>query len=142
MKVFGQIFDVDGLPMSLANITAVEKIDGKILHDESDLDGNFAIADNSIISSTLFKVSYIGYVSQYLKASQIQGKKIKLLDNVQILENVTITGKKPVKSKKQEINSKKAQFTQHLQNHKFIYAGLGGLAGVLLIFSAFKKLNK
>ena len=35
--------------------------------------------------------------------------------------------------------SKKQKFVQHLKDHKFVYAGIGGLAGILLIMKAFKK---
>jgi hypothetical protein len=58
------------------------------------------------------------------------------------LQEVVISaGSKPsnASTKNTVVESSKKKFVQHLQDHKFVYAGLGGLAGILLIAKAFKR---
>lgn len=145
MKIFGQVLDVDNLPMSLANITITTGANAGKFGDVADLNGNFAIEDSSITPDSEFKISYIGYVPQFFKASELQGKKIKLKEDILALDEVVLTsgGGKP-KNITQDDTSKvvastKSKFVKHLQDHKFAYAGLGGLAGILLIVRALKK---
>lgn len=142
MKIFGQILDTSNEPMSLANITIITGDNANEMGTYADLDGNFVLEHTSISPESKFKISYIGYVPQFYKASELQGKKIKLADDVEILQEVVINGgKKPIKNstKNAVVKSTKQKFVQHLNDHKFIYAGLGGLAGIILIARAFKK---
>jgi hypothetical protein len=141
MKIFGQVLDIDGLPMSLANITITTGANATKFGDVADLDGNFVLDDASIEPDSQFKISYVGYIPQFFKASELQGKKIKLKEDINILDEVVITtgGGKPEDNTPQVVVSKKSKFVQHLQDHKFVYAGLGGLAGILLIVRALKK---
>ena len=145
MKIFGQVLDIDGLPMGLANITITTGDRAGKFGDEADIDGKFVIDDASIMPDSQFKISYLGYVPQFFKASELQGKKIKLKEDIFALDEVVIIsgGGKP-KDNTPNNNNKvvaptKSKFVQHLQKHKFAYAGLGGLAGVLLIVRAFKR---
>jgi len=140
MKIFGQVLDVDGLPMSLANITITTGEYALKVGDQADLDGNFVLIDDIINPDSQFKISYVGYVPQFFKASELQGKKIKLVEDLIALDDVVIrAGGKPTDNKPNVVASTKSKFVQHLQDHKFIYAGLGGLAGILLIVRALKK---
>lgn len=142
MKIFGQITDTNKEPMSLANITIITGVNANNMGTHSDLDGDFSFENSSISPNSEFKISYVGYVSQFFKASELQGKKIKLADDVEQLQEVVIaSGSKPshASTTPNLIQSKKQKFVQHLQDHKFVYAGLGGLAGILLIVKAFKK---
>ena len=145
MKIFGQVLDIDGLPMGLANVTIVSGEFADKMGDEADLDGNFVLDDASITPDSQFRISYVGYVPQYFKASELQGKKIKLKEDITVLDEVVITsgGGKPKDNTQNNTNQvvapTKGKFVQHLQKHKFAYAGLGGLAGVLLIVRALKK---
>jgi len=141
MKIFGQILDIDGLPMGLTNITIITGDRAGKFGDVADLDGNFVLVDDSITPDSQFKISYVGYIPQFFKASELQGRKIKLKEDINILDEVVITygGGKPKDNTPQVVASKKTKFVQHLQKHKFAYAGLGGLAGVLLIVRALKK---
>jgi hypothetical protein len=146
MKIFGQVVDIDGLPMSLANITITTGAKAGLMHDEADLDGKFALDNPLITPDSKFKISYVGYVPQFFKASELQGRKIKLKEDIIALDEVVITsgGGKPKDNTPKDNNSivvesKKNKFVQHLQKHKFAYAGLGGLAGILLIVKALKK---
>jgi len=145
MKIFGQVLDIDGLPMGLANITITTGDRAGKFGDEADIDGKFVIDDASIMPDSQFKISYLGYVPQFFKASELQGKKIKLKEDIFALPELVITtgGGKPKDNTPKDntpvVESKKSKFVQHLQKHKFAYAGLGGLAGVLLIVRALKK---
>ena len=145
MKIFGQVLDIDGLPMSLANISIITGAKAYEYGDVADLDGNFVLDDASITPDSQFRISYVGYVPQYFKASELQGKKIKLKEDITVLDEVVITsgGGKPKDNTQNNTNQvvapTKGKFVQHLQKHKFAYAGLGGLAGVLLIVRALKK---
>jgi hypothetical protein len=140
MKIFGQVLDIDGLPMGLANVTIVSGEFADKMGDEADLDGNFVLENNSITPDSEFKISYVGYKPQFFKASQLQGKKIKLLEDNIVLDEVVISsGKKPKDNRTIGVESSKNKFVQHLQDHKVIYAGIGALAGLFLIVRAVKR---
>jgi hypothetical protein len=140
MKIFGQVLDIDGLPMGLANVTIVSGEFADKMGDEADLDGNFVLEHNSITPDSEFKISYVGYKPQFFKAKELQGKKIKLLDDNIVLDEVVInTGKKPKNNNTVGAESSKNKFVQHLQDHKVIYAGIGALAGLLLIVRAVRR---
>jgi hypothetical protein len=142
MKIFGQITDTNKEPMSLANITIITGANAYGMGTSSDLDGNFSFENSSIVPDSQFKISYVGYLPQFFKASELQGRKIRMADDVEQLEEVIIKlGTNPSNSSNtaNAIKSSKQKFVQHLQDHKFVYAGLGGLAGILLIARAFKK---
>jgi hypothetical protein len=57
MKIFGQVLDIDGLPMGLANVTIVSGDLANKVSDEADLDGNFVLENNSITPDSEFKIS-------------------------------------------------------------------------------------
>jgi hypothetical protein len=140
MKIFGQVLDIDGLPMGLANVTIVSGEFADKMGDEADLDGNFVLENNSITPDSEFKISYVGYKPQFFKASQLQGKKIKLLeDNITLDEVVVDSGKKPKNNNAVVVESKKNKFVQHLKDHKVVYAGIGALAGLFLIVRAVRR---
>lgn len=145
MKIFGQILDIDGLPMGLANVSIATGSNTYKYVEVADLDGNFVFDDASIKPDSRFKISYVGYVPQFYKASELQGKKIKLIQDTILIEEVVITsgGSKPKdntqNNNNQVVASTKSKFVKHLKDHKFAYAGLGGLAGVLLIVRALNK---
>jgi hypothetical protein len=142
MKIFGKVLDSRSEPLSLANITIMTGDRAKKMGTTADLDGNFSLEDEIISPDSEFKISYIGYEPQTLNASDLQGAKVVLKDSVEVLNEVVIGGgKKPLNSNNsnQSIQSNKQKFVQHLQEHKFVYAGIGGLAGLILITRAFKK---
>jgi hypothetical protein len=142
MKIFGQVLDTNDEPMASANITIVTGVNANNMGTYADLDGNFVLESPDIESDSRFKVSYVGYVSQFFNANELQGKKVKLKDDVEELQEVVISaGSKPsnTSTSPNVVESNKQKFVQHLQDHKFVYAGLGGLAGILLIAKAFKR---
>lgn len=140
MKIFGQVLDVDNLPMGLANITITTGNFAGKMGTQTDLDGNFVLDDPAIQADSEFKISYVGYVPQFFKASELQGKKVKLAEDIQMLQEVVITsGGRPKDNTVKQPALTKTKFTEHLQKHRFAYAGIGGLAGILLIVKALKK---
>lgn len=142
MKIFGQVLDTANEPMAFANITIITGDNANKMGTQSDLDGKFVLENASVSPESQFRISYIGYKPTFRKASELQGQKIKLADDVEELQEVVINvGKKPSKaSDKTEVKeSNKLKFVQHLKDHKIVYAGIGGLAGILLIVKAFKK---
>lgn len=142
MKIFGQVLDTDNQPMSLANIVIVTEDKSNEIGEQADLDGNF-VFDNEIINAdSEFKVSYFGYLPQIFKASELQGKKIKLQNEDEIIDNSVFeleTKGKPKNNIIKSLDSNKDKFVQYLQNHRFIYGGIGAIAGILLIFRAFNN---
>lgn len=142
MKIFGQVVDTNNEPMQLANITIITGVNATKMGTATNSDGNFSLEDASISPNSQFKITYLGYATEYRKASELQGQKIKLAEDMEMLEEVVVRGNpKPPKSSatSDEVKSSKQKFVQHLEKHKFVYAGLGGLAGILLIAKAFKK---
>ena len=145
MKIFGRVLDTNNEPMSLANVTIVTGAFAEKVGTQVGLDGKFNLEDEIIDSESKFRISYIGYVTQFRKASELQGQTIKLAEDVEMLDEVVISaGTKPSKGSTTTttpavVQSKKQNFVQHLQKHKFVYAGIGGLAGILLIVKAFKR---
>lgn len=140
MKIFGQVLDVDGSPMGFANITITTGANALKMGEQADLDGNFVLEDASISADSEFKISYVGYKPQFFKASQLQGRKIKLLDDNIILDEVIISsGGKPKNNNSVVVTQNKNKFVQHLKDHKVVYAGIGALAGLLLIVKAVKR---
>jgi len=142
MKIFGQVLDSDNKPMALANISIETEDKTNKLSEQADLDGNFVFENELITPDSEVEVTFYGYLPQKFKASQIQGKKIKLLLDVEVVDESLIDSVldgKPKNNKNKEISSKKGMFVEHLQKHRFIYGGLGMLAGVFLIVRAFKN---
>ena len=142
MKIFGQVLDMNNEPMSLANITMITGVNPNELGIPADSDGNFILENNSITPDSQFRISYVGYAPEFRKASELQGQKIKLAESIEALQEVVVTGgTKPshASTTPAVVKSSKPKFIQHLQDLKFVYAGIGGLAGILLIARAFKK---
>ena len=103
---------------------------------------NFSLEDEAISPDSEFKISYQKYIPQIFKASDLQGKKIKLAEDSEVLKEVVIvSGSKPshASTKPVVIESTKQKFVQHLDDHKFVYMAIVGLAGIILVIRAFKK---
>ena len=147
MKIFGQIIDIDELTIPYTNISLYVNGKPSNFGTITDLDGKFSLSDNTINPDSEFIISYVGFKNQIFKAKDLQGSKIKLIEDNILLDEVIInnTYKKKIndESNNEEENniniSKKTKFVQHLKDHKFVYAGIGGLAGILLIVKAFKR---
>jgi len=130
----GKVIDSSGEPLALANITIQDGTRAKKLGVSADLDGNFYLENEVIEPDSVFMISYIGYEPKLLKASELDGNEVMLLDAMEQLEEIVVTGKPSTASKKEKLN-----FKEYLVKHKNVYAGLGALAGVLLIMKSIKK---
>jgi hypothetical protein len=135
MKIYGKIVDTLGEPLALANVTIKNGTQANKFGTSADTDGNFKLENDIITNDSVFAVSYVGYIPQSFKASELEGKTIKLLEATEELQPVVVTGKPKAKTS----TSSLVNFKEHLQKHKYVYAGLGGLAGILLITSSIKK---
>jgi hypothetical protein len=142
MKIFGQVLDTDNVPMAFADVTITTGINANVMTTVADLDGKFVLENEDISPDSEFKISYKNYVSQFVKASDLQGNKIKLAEDSEVLNEVVIaSGSKPshASTTPPVIESSKQKFIQHLDDHKFVYMAIGGLAGIILVIRAFKK---
>jgi sensor c-di-GMP phosphodiesterase-like protein len=136
MKISGKIVDSNNEPLQLANVTiitgALKDKMGAVANEK----GDFELENEIIDADSKFKISYQGFKSQEYKASELQNKKIKLLEEATILQDVVFNNTKPTSNKtKTTINNVKENFNQH----KIIYAGLGGIVGLALILMNLKK---
>lgn len=136
MRIYGTVVDSKGEPLPLANITIRNGNQSGKFGTTADTDGNFSLENDIITDSSKFEVSYLGYQSKVLNPTQLQGKSITLVDANPIeLSGVTVLGK-PLPKK---VSTGLTNFKEHLSAHKYVYAGLGGLVGILLITSTIKK---
>lgn len=146
MKLSGKVVDSNGEPLALANITLITGNKAGKIGTISGVDGDFfldATTSSSVITpNSEFAISYMGYVTQNFKASDlVDNKKVVLLENIEQLNEVTVINSRPkVASIAKKASTIKENFSQHLSNHKYVYASIGGLAGLLLIFTSIKKL--
>ena len=121
----------------MANITIVTGSQTNKFGTTANENGDFESEDDIIDDDSQFKISYIGFRPQYYKASELQGRVIKMEEDVIELDSVVIYPKsKPTKKL-----SKPSNIKQYLQKHKEVYAGLGGVIGIALILISIKKLK-
>jgi hypothetical protein len=139
MKINGKILDSKGEPLGLANVTIQNGIRAKKLGTSADLDGNFSLENEIIEPNSIFKISYVGFEPKELKASELKNKTIKLSESVEELKGVTIIGQPKSSSSLKEPTTNKIVFKENLKKYKYVYAGLGAFAGVLLIMKSIKK---
>jgi len=135
MKISGTIVDVNNEPISSANITLVSGVSAGRVGTISNLDGNFELDRGDFDENSLFSISYIGFASQQYKASELQNRKIVLQESIDALDEVVLVGIKP--SPKEDVQP---IVIQHFQKNKYLYAGLAGIAGILLMAVSIKKL--
>jgi TonB-linked SusC/RagA family outer membrane protein len=89
-RVTGQIVDVNGEPLIGANVATLDSRTGTV----TDIDGRFSI---DVPQGTQLQVSFIGYVSQQLKAGN--NMKIVLKEDYQDLEETVVIGYGAVKKR-------------------------------------------
>jgi hypothetical protein len=138
-EITGKIVDIDNEPLIGANVTLITGLKANKIGTTSDFDGNFILNSNSFTDSDVFQISYIGFVKQNFTASELKNRKIILKEAVGELDEIVVIGTKPKPIISQETNKK--NFKTHLEKNKYIYAGLGGFLGIILIFISVKKLN-
>jgi hypothetical protein len=134
MQITGKITDSNGVPLGRTTILKTTGKDANKVGVFSNDDGSFNYENNSISPEDNFEIKYLGFKSQFFKASQLKNKTIKLEQQSDEIEPVLIVGQ--VKKKNQEITN---NFKLHFNKHKMLYAGIGGLLGLVLIFTSIKK---
>jgi hypothetical protein len=138
MIISGQVLDSANEPLHLANITIVTGSQINKFGTTANENGNFQLESDIIEDDSQFKISYIGFRPQYYKASELQNRLIKMEEDAIELDSVVISPKtKPTNSK----SSKPSNIKQYLQEHKEVYAGLGGIIGLAIILISIKKLK-
>jgi hypothetical protein len=139
MEISGKILDSSNQPLYLANITIVTGSQINKFGTIANEKGEFSLDNEIITPDSQFKISYQGFKPQYYKASELQGKTIKLEENTISLGEVIIRPQD--KPKPVSLASQPSNIKQHFQKHKLVYAGLGGLVGLLLLITSIKKLK-
>lgn len=84
LKIKGNVVDKDGIPIIGANVKVKGTSNGTI----TDLDGNFVL---EVENGAVLEVSFIGYITQTLKASD-KLMNIVLKDDTQKLDEVVVVG--------------------------------------------------
>lgn len=139
MEISGKVLDSTNQPLYLANITIVTGSQINKFGTIANESGEFSLDSDIISPDSQFRISYQGYKPQYLKASELQGKTIKLEDDLIGLNEVVIRPKdKPTNI---SLATQPSNIKQHFTKHKLVYAGLGGIVGLLLLITTIKKLK-
>jgi len=134
MKITGKITDFNGLPLGKTTIKKITGINANNVGVFSQDNGFFELESDTIAPDDIFQISYLGFTPQTYKASVLQNKTISLDQYTEGIEPVLVVGS--VKKKTKEITN---NFKLHLNKHKMLYAGIGGLLGLALIFTSIKK---
>ena len=139
MEINGKILDATNQPLYLANITIVTGSQINKFGTVAKENGEFSLSSDIISPDSQFKISYQGFKPQFYKASELQGRTIKLEeDTIQLNEVVIRPQDKPTTI---SVANQPSNIKQHFQKHKLVYAGLGGLVGLLLLLTSIKKLK-
>jgi hypothetical protein len=139
MEIKGKILDATNLPLYLANITIVTGSQINKFGTVANENGEFLLSNDIISPDSQFRISYQGFKPQFYKASELQGKTIKLEEDTIGLDEVVIRPQdKPTNT---SVANKPSNIKQHFQKHKLVYAGLGGIVGLLLLLTSIKKLK-
>ena len=139
MEISGKVLDSTNQPLYLANITIVTGSQINKFGTIANESGEFSLDSDIISPDSQFRISYQGYKPQYLTASELQGKTIKLEDDLIGLNEVVIRPKdKPTNT---SLATEPSNIKQHFTKHKLVYAGLGGIVGLLLLITTIKKLK-
>ena len=140
MEIKGKVLDVTNEPLYPANITIVTGSQINKFGTSTNERGEFSLSSDIISPDSQFKISYVGFRPQYYRASELQGKTIKLEEDIIALGEVVITRPQD-KTKNINLANQQSNIKQHFQKHKFTYAGFGLLVGLLLVAVSIKKLK-
>jgi len=140
MEIKGKVLDVTNEPLYPANITIVTGSQINKFGTSTNERGEFSLNSDIISPDSQFKISYVGFRPQYYRASELQGKTIKLEEDIIALGEVVITRPKD-KPTNITVANQPSNIKQHLQKHKFVYAGFGLLVGLSLVAVSIKKLK-
>ena len=139
MEIKGKILDITNQPLYLANITIITGSQTNKFGTVANESGDF-ILDNDIINNdSQFKITYQGFKPQFFKASELQGKIIKLEEDTIGLDEVIVRPQD--RPKNTNVANEPSNIKQYFEKHKLVYAGLGGIIGLLLLLTSIKKLK-
>ena len=136
MKINGTIVDSNNEPLHLANITITNGNYANKLGTIASDNGYFELENDSITPDSIFRVSYQGLIPQNFSAEELEQKKITLLETT---ETKSVFVKKEQPKRAEKITTQPSNITEHFIKHKNLYAGIGGIIGLILILSYFKK---
>jgi hypothetical protein len=139
MEISGLVLDSTNQPLYLANVTIVTGSQINKFGTVADENGKFSLSNDIIMPDSQFRISYQGFKPQYFRASELQGKKIKLEEDLIALDELIISPQG--KPKNTNITNKPSNIKQHFEKHKFTYAGLGGIIGLALLLISIKKIK-
>jgi len=139
MEISGKILDSTNQPLYLTNITITTGSQINKFGTVANENGEFKLSSDIISPNSQFKISYLGFKPQFYKASELQNKTIKLEEDSIGLDEVVIRPKN--KPKNTNLATQPSNIKQHFQKHKLVYAGLGGIVGLLLLLTSIKKLK-
>jgi hypothetical protein len=140
MEIKGKVLDNTNQPLYPANITIVTGSQINKFGTSTNERGEFSLSSDIINLDSQFKISYVGFRPQYYRASELQGRIIKLEEDTIALGEVVVTRPKD-KPKNITLANQPSNIKQHLQKHKFAYAGFGLLVGLSLVAVSIKKLK-
>lgn len=86
VSVKGQVLDADGIPVIGASILEKGTTNGVI----TDIDGNYSLNVSS--KNAVIVISYIGYKTVELKASDPSLSKVTLKEDTEVLDEVVVVG--------------------------------------------------
>lgn len=139
MEINGKILDSSNEPLYLANITIITGSQTNKFGTVANENGEFSLSNDIISPDSQFRISYQGFRPQFYKASELQEKTIKLEEDTISLQEVIVRPQdKPVTTNSAK---KPSNINEYVQKHKLVYAGLGGLVGLLLLLTSIKKLK-
>jgi len=139
MEIKGKILDSTNEPLYLANITIITGSQTNKFGTVANENGEFNLDSDIISEDSQFKITYQGFRPQFFKASELQGRIIKLEEDVIGLEEVVIRPKD--KPKNIIAINQDNNIQQYFKKHKIVYAGLGGIVAIALIGLSIKKLK-
>jgi hypothetical protein len=139
MEIKGKILDSTKEPLYLANITIVTGSQINKFGTSANENGNFTLSSDIITPDSQFRISYQGFKPQYYRASELQGRTITLEENITELPELVLRPQD--KPKNINLATQPSNIKQHLQKHKFTYAGFGLLVGLSLVAVSIKKLK-
>jgi hypothetical protein len=133
MRISGQVFDSNNEPLASANVTLRSGAQAGKLGVVTNLDGMFSMDNDYIDSDSIFEISYLGFVSQVWKASELQDKDVTMLDKIEQLDEVIVlSNNKP----------KAASFSKGNNNIEKNKKHLLIATAIVLGFLAYKKFKK
>ena len=139
MEIKGKILDSTDQPLDLANITIISGTEKGKFGTSTNEKGEFSLNSNIINPDSEFVISYLGYKSQYFKASELQGKTIKLQEDAIALDELILRPQD--KPNNITVANQSNSVKQYLTNHKKVFTGLGIVVGLSLIVTSINKLK-